>query len=36
VINLAWRDSVHHWGKLLITGCGLGLLVGVTVSMAGV
>jgi putative ABC transport system permease protein len=36
VINLAWRDSVHHWGKLLVTGCGLGLLVGVTVSMAGV
>ena len=36
MINLAWRDSVHHWGKLLITGCGLGLLVGVTVSMAGV
>lgn len=36
MINLAWRDSVHHWGKLLVTGCGLGLLVGVTVSMAGV
>ncbi|MFO7629197.1 MAG: ABC transporter permease [Prochlorococcaceae cyanobacterium] len=36
MINLTWRDSIHHWGKLLITGCGLGLLVGVTVSMAGV
>ena len=36
MINLAWRDSVHNWGKLLVTGCGLGLLVGVTVSMAGV
>lgn len=36
MINLAWRDSRHNWGKLLITGCGLGLLVGVTVSMAGV
>ncbi len=36
MINLAWRDSLHHWCKLVITGCGLGLLVGVTVSMAGV
>ena len=36
MINLAWRDSLHQWGKLLVTGCGLGLLVGVTVSMAGV
>lgn len=36
MINLAWRDSVHNWGKLLVTGCGLGLLVGVTISMAGV
>ena len=36
MINLAWPDSRHNWGKLLITGCGLGLLVGVTVSMAGV
>jgi putative ABC transport system permease protein len=36
MINLAWRDSVHNWGKLLVTGCGLSLLVGVTISMAGV
>lgn len=36
MINLAWRDSVYNGGKLLVTGCGLGLLVAVTVSMAGV
>ena len=36
MINLAWRDSLYNGGKLLVTGCGLGLLVAVTVSMAGV
>ena len=31
MINLAWRDSLHNGGKLLVTGCGLALLVAVTV-----
>jgi hypothetical protein len=36
MINLAWRDSSYLWGKLVVTGCGLGLLVAVNVSMARV
>jgi putative ABC transport system permease protein len=36
VINLASRDILHGRGKFLFTGLGLGLLVGVTLTMAGV
>jgi len=36
VINLASRDILHGWGKFLFTGIGLGLLIGVTLSMAGI
>jgi putative ABC transport system permease protein len=36
VINLASRDIVHSWGKFVFTGVGLGLLIGVTLTMAGV
>jgi putative ABC transport system permease protein len=36
VINLALRDTLNGWGKFLFTGLGLGLLVGVTLTMAGV
>jgi putative ABC transport system permease protein len=36
VINLAARDVLHGWGKFLFTGMGLGLLIGVTLTMAGV
>jgi len=36
VINLAGRDILHGWGKFLFTGIGLGLLIGVTLSMAGI
>jgi len=36
VINLASRDILHGWGKFVFTGLGLGLLVGVTLTMAGV
>jgi putative ABC transport system permease protein len=36
VINLASRDIVHSWGKFVFTGFGLGLLIGVTLTMAGV
>jgi len=36
MINLAGRDIVHGWGKFVFTGLGLGLLVGVTLSMAGI
>ncbi len=36
MISLAGRDILHHWGKFLFTGLGLGLLIGVTLSMAGV
>ena len=36
MINLAGRDVVHGWGKFIFTGLGLGLLVGVTLSMAGI
>jgi len=36
VISLAGRDILHAWGKFLFTGMGLGLLIGVTLIMAGV
>jgi putative ABC transport system permease protein len=36
VINLAARDIGHHLGRFIFTGIGLGLLIGVTLTMAGV
>jgi putative ABC transport system permease protein len=36
VISLAGRDILHGWSKYVLTGLGLGLLIGVTLSMAGV
>jgi putative ABC transport system permease protein len=36
VISLAGRDILHGWGKFALTGLGLGLLIGVTLSMAGI
>jgi putative ABC transport system permease protein len=36
MINLAGRDIMHSWGKFVFTGAGLGLLIGVTLTMAGV
>ena len=36
MINLAGRDILHAWGKFVLTGFGLGLLIGVTLTMAGV
>jgi len=36
VISLAGRDILHAWGKFVLTGFGLGLLIGVTLTMAGV
>lgn len=36
MINLAWRDIRHAWSKFLFTGAGLGLLIGATMTMAGV
>lgn len=36
MISLAGRDIVHSWGKFVFTGIGLGLLIGVTFTMAGV
>ena len=36
MINLASRDILHSWGKFIFTGMGLGLLIGVTLVMAGV
>jgi putative ABC transport system permease protein len=36
VISLAGRDILHSWGKFVLTGIGLGLLIGVTLTMAGV
>ncbi len=36
MISLAGRDILHAWGKFVFTGVGLGLLVGVTLSMAGI
>ncbi len=36
MISLAGRDILHGWGKFALTGLGLGLLIGVTLSMAGI
>ncbi len=36
MISLAGRDIAHSWGKFVFTGVGLGLLIGVTMTMAGV
>jgi putative ABC transport system permease protein len=36
VISLAGRDILHGWGRFIFTGGGLGLLIGVTLTMAGV
>ena len=36
MISLAGRDILHSWGKFVLTGMGLGLLIGVTLTMAGV
>jgi len=36
MISLAGRDVIHSWGKFVFTGIGLGLLIGVTLTMAGV
>ena len=36
MISLAGRDILHAWSKYVFTGVGLGLLIGVTLSMAGI
>src|SRR5574340_852037 len=36
MISLAGRDIIHSWGRFIFTGVGLGLLVGATLTMAGV
>lgn len=36
MINLASRDIAHSFGRYLLTSLGLGLLIGVTLSMAGI
>lgn len=36
MISLAGRDILHSWSKYVLTGIGLGLLIGVTLTMAGV
>ncbi|HEX6004078.1 MAG TPA: ABC transporter permease [Burkholderiales bacterium] len=36
MINLAGRDIAHSLGRYLLTSLGLGLLIGVTLSMAGI
>jgi len=36
MINLARRDVGNHLGSYLLTGIGLGLLIGITLTMAGV
>jgi putative ABC transport system permease protein len=36
MISLAGRDILHGWGKFALTGLGLGLLIGVTLTMDGV
>ncbi|MDO9042292.1 MAG: ABC transporter permease [Desulfocapsaceae bacterium] len=36
MISLAGRDILKSWSKFVFTGVGLGLLIGVTFSMAGV
>ena len=35
MISLAGRDILHSGGKFVLTGVGLGLLIGVTLTMAG-
>ncbi|MCB1905806.1 MAG: ABC transporter permease [Rhodocyclaceae bacterium] len=36
MISLAGRDILHSWPRFVLTGMGLGLLIGVTLSMAGI
>ncbi len=36
MISLAGRDILHSWPKFVLTGIGLGLLIGSTLTMAGV
>ncbi len=36
MISLAGRDILHTWPRFVLTGLGLGLLIGVTLSMAGI
>lgn len=36
MISLAGRDILHAWPRFVLTGMGLGLLIGVTLSMAGI
>ena len=36
MISLAGRDILQAWGKFIFTGVGLGLVIGVTLTMAGV
>lgn len=36
MISLSGRDILYAWGKFVFTGIGLGLLIGVTLTMAGV
>ncbi len=36
MISLAGRDILNSWQKFVLTGMGLGLLIGVTLTMAGV
>ena len=36
MISFAGRDILHSWSKFVLTGIGLGLLIGVTLTMAGV
>ena len=36
MISLAGRDILYAWGKFALTGIGLGLLIGVTLTFAGV
>lgn len=35
-MNLALRDIRHHLGRFLLTAVGLGLLLGVVLSMIGI
>jgi len=36
MISLAYRDIGNSFGRYLLTGIGIGLLIGVTLTMAGV
>ena len=36
MISPAGRDIMHSWARFVLTGMGLGLLIGVTLSMAGI